>query len=332
MTPLLLILAILIGTGLLYLAMQPSHYLVRRSLPMRIERERVFAQVRDLKTWPAWSPWLIHEPDASLDFSATTDQAGSDYAWDGRRIGAGRLTNVRLDVPSRIEQRIEFVRPFKAVADIWWEFAEREGGTEVSWCMRGGMPFLMRPLIKLTRRMVEKDFELGLAMLRGHLDPDAERPTLRFTGETELAAQRAIAIPFSGGLQDLVAAMRQGFPDLAAQVASQGREPAGPALAAYYKVNPDTLRFVCDIALPVDDQTDPGGFGVARIAGGRYFLTELEGGYGFLEVAWYSLTAHVRMLKLRVDKTRPYLEVYAKDPSAVQHSNEVLTRLYVPIR
>ena len=42
--------------------------------------------------------------------------------------------------------------------------------------------------------------------------------------------------------------------------------------------------------------------------------------------------SHLRMHKIKQDRSRPSLEVYDNDPDAVSHSTEILTRLYVPIQ
>jgi effector-binding domain-containing protein len=325
--PLLIIAAILV-----YLARLPADFQVRRSLYMNLDRARVFAQVRDLRRWRDWSPWLIHDPDARLEYSPDPQQEGGYYAWNGRAIGTGRLTQCRLDEPACIEQRIDFRRPFKLTAEVLWEFAPAGDGTEVTWEMRGRMPLLWRFMTGLMTRMLAQDFTLGLAQLRGTLDPHAERPHIRFVGPVEQPAQTALTIPFSGDVQAMLAAMQAGYARLAAHVQAQGTEPAGPACTIYHRVDAQGTHFTCDLALPVAEGTDPGPFSLKRIGGGRYYATELMGSYEFLGPLWYSIMAHLRMHRIRQDRTRSSLEVYVIDPSRVSDSNALLTRILVPVR
>lgn len=327
-----LIAILLIVAALIYLSTLPGEYHIRRSLPMAVDPQRVFDQVRDFRSWTEWSPWLIHEPDARLTYSDNAEGEGGSYSWDGKYIGAGTLTHVRLEPPRRIAQRIDFRRPFKSTSEVSWEFVEREGQTETVWSMRGRMPFLLRFLTRTMIAMIEKDYDLGLAMLRGTLDPQAERPRIRFMGEVRTAPVTALTIPFSGGLEAMTKAMEEGFPRLLAQVQGQGKTPAGPPFTAYRKVDPKTMQFECDIALPVTEDTAPGEFAVKRLGGGRCYRVQAQGSYGFLELAWYSAIAHLRMLKLKQDKSRPSLETYENDPGSVAHVNELITRLELPIR
>ncbi len=317
---------------LAYLALQPGEIRVRRSLLIERDRADIFNQIRDLRTWCEWSPWLLHEPDARLDYSDAPDQQGGWYAWDGQLIGAGRITHLRLDAPERIEQRIVFSRPFKSSSAVSWEFVEHPSGTEVVWTMRGRMPFLLRSLASTINAAIEKDYEIGLVLLRARLDPSADRLQIRFIGGTEYPEQNAMTIPFAGGLDAMVEAMQKAFPRLVSAAAERGIVPDGPMFAAYHKADPQRGQFECDMALPVPDGTDPGEFALRRLGGGRYYLAEVQGSYDFLAPAWYSIMGHLRMAKLTWDRKRPSLEVYAVDPSTAADSNDILTRIYVPIR
>ncbi len=321
-----------LAAGAVYLSRLPKDYSVRRSLIIKAERRTVFDKVRDTPSWQEWSPWLLHEPDAKLAFSADADQPGGGYSWDGQYIGAGTLTHDRFEGQERIDQTLEFRRPFKSRAAVWWEFADAEGGTEVTWNMRGSMPFLLRPMIPTMREMIAKDYDLGLALLRGRLDPDAERPLIAFEGNTDLEPVSALTIPFSGGMEAMVQAMEQGLPKLAAYLDEQGSAPTAAPFSAYHKVGIKHKRFDCDIAVPAAMEVDPGSFSRKTFAGGKHFKVTLTGSYDFLELAWYAAVGHARMRKLKVDKRRPMLEVYENDPTKAAGSNALRTALYLPLR
>ncbi len=329
---LLVLVALVAVAAAAYLATLPPGFEVRRSLLMSPDRQRVFDKVRDLRSWSDWSPWLMHEPGATLTYSGNPDREGGSYSWDGKYIGAGTLTHVRLDAPTRIDQRIAFKRPFKSESEVWWEFSERDGQTEATWGMRGRMPFYLRFMTRMMVPMIEKDYDLGLAMLRGTLDPQAERPQVRFLGETRTAPRTALTIPFSGGMDSMVKAMEEGFPRLMEHVQGQGKSPAGPPFTAYHTVNPKTMHFECDMALPVTEDVAPGSFALKRLGGGRCFSVDVQGSYSFLELAWYSVIAHLRMHKIKQDPSRPSMETYENDSGSVAHSNDIRTRLEVPIR
>ena len=59
------IVAALLG-ALIYIATLDGNFRVKRSLEIAAPLDSVFAAIVDFKTWPEWSPWLMHEPDAKI--------------------------------------------------------------------------------------------------------------------------------------------------------------------------------------------------------------------------------------------------------------------------
>jgi DNA gyrase inhibitor GyrI len=332
MTTALIVLAIIIGLPLLYLATLEGRFAVRRSLPIAADRKAVFDKLRDFTSWPDWSPWLMHEPGTRLTYSESPDQEGGWYSWDGSLVGAGRLTHERFTGQERIDQRIEFQRPFTSVSRVWWELETREdGGTLVHWNMAGQMPFLFRFMAKKIPEAIGKDYATGLYRLRAQLVPDAEVPEISFDGPLELPQQTALTIHFAGHIEAMKKAMMEGFPKLGAYVETQQLSPTGPPFVIYHKIDPRNMHFNCDMAIPVNADTTSSDFEIKTFSGGRYYKTTLKGSYEFLELAWYQAYSHLRMLKLKPQSRRAALEIYENDPSRVAHSNEILTSILIPI-
>ncbi len=326
---LLVAIVVIAAGGLIYLATLEGRYEIRRSLSMQVDRKRVFGKIRDLASWREWSPWLMHEPDSRLELGQRTDAEGGWYSWDGQRIGAGKLTHVKLDAPRRIEQRIEFARPFKSQATASWELEEKDGVTEVTWGMQGSVPFFLRPMRSMIAQMIAKDYDLGLLMLRGTLDPAAERPRIEFAGTEEVAPRTALTLAFKGGKDDMIKGVEDGFKRLVQQA---GSHMTGPPFAAYHKADPKAMYFEYDMAVPVSEATPAGDLERKTLGGGKYYKVVLTGSYDFLDLAWYNAIGHIHMLKLKMDKARPCLEVYENDPEAVANTNEIRTTLYVAVR
>jgi len=329
----ILILLFLIITGIIaYLATLEGNYDIRRSKLIKTDIDAAFNKIRDFRSWADWSPWIVHEPDTQLEFSDNCTEEGGFYTWDGKRVGAGKLTHVKFEQPHGIEQRIEFIRPFKSVCQVAFEFAEKDGQTEVTWTMHGKMPFLFRFMTKKTAEMISKDYDLGLAMLAGQLDPTTEYPVLDFQGEATLEPMYSLCEGFEGEEQEMETAMKAGFPKLMSYIEQNSGQICGSPYTAYHKVNLKTMYFVCDMAIPVGEGINAGEYQLKTLGGGRYYKVGLKGSYDFMELAWYSAMAHARMLKFKVDKNRPSLEIYANDPEKVESSNELQTMLYVPIK
>jgi len=316
-----------LAAGLVYLAILDGKIQVQHELEIDASRETVFAAVQDLETWPQWSPWLVHEADAEIEFAEDCQAEGGFYRWQGEVIGAGKLTHLKISSPTSITQEIEFLRPYKSLAQILWEFEPAENGTRVSWSMNAEMPFLFRVMARRMQAMIEHDYELGLALLGGYLETDKAYPQIAFVGSEELQDFNYWAIPCNGNLRQLEAARRPGVETLQNVLGSN----AGLALTLYYQFDPLGSHYQAEIAVPVADNTPLSNYRRREFKGGRYFKMTLHGDLQFLPLAWYALHSHCRMHKLKLDSTRPALEIYHDDLTQIADTGSCRTALYIPI-
>ena len=88
--------AVLALAALIYLASLDGGFRVRRCLEVNAPTEQAFAAVLDLRCWPQWSPWLLHEADVELIYSDNYQAEGGYYSWAGKVVGAGKLTHLEI--------------------------------------------------------------------------------------------------------------------------------------------------------------------------------------------------------------------------------------------
>ncbi len=327
----LIALAIITGLiliGLIYLASLDGKFHARRKREMPVPVDEVFNTVLDLKTWPEWNPWLIHEPGAKIVASDNCNQEGGSYSWDGKVVGAGKLSHVAITPNKSIRQQIEFIRPFKSTNQVNWYFEAKADSTLVEWEMEGSMPFLFRFMAKNIAPMIAKDYDLGLALLQGYLQPDSPHPRLSFRGKETLDDFHYWAIPFNGNLRDLESNRKTSL----ATLESAAGADVGLGLTIYREIDNQQAHFRAEFAVPVPGTLPECGYPTRQFNGGRYFQIELLGSHEFLPLAWYAAFSHCRMHKIKLDKSRPSLEIYHKKPESVEDSNQVRSILYLPIR
>lgn len=322
------IIVVILVAGLIYLALLGGNFHITRSLEIDAPLDSVFAVIVDLKTWPEWNPWLIHEPDAEINYSENHRAEGGYYNWSGKVIGAGKLTHLKITPASSIRQQIEFLKPFKSVSQISWAFENKNAGSLVSWEMSGRMPFLFRFMTRKMESMLGRDYELGLALLNGYMNASAPHPELTFAGNEDLQDFSYWAIPCNGKLRHLETARRSSIETLRAAT------NASPALALtlYHHFDPLASHFQAEIAIPIGDQPPPSNYTRREFSGGRYFKMTLHGDHRFLPLGWYALSSHCRLHKIKLDPARPALEIYHHDPDELVDSNQVTSTLYIAIK
>jgi uncharacterized protein YndB with AHSA1/START domain len=321
------ILALLLA-AYIFLACQQGSFEVKRSLEIDAPPETVFAAIVDLKSWPLWSPWLLHDADAHIAYSDNYQSEGGYYSWDGKVVGAGKLTHLEIGPGNSIRQQIEFLRPFKALNQVNWEFEKRGDTTLVSWEMSGRMPFLLRFMNKRMESATGRDFELGLAMLGGYLNPAMPHPALSFAEPEELQDFSYWAIPCNGNLRQLETARRASIETLRAAADTR----LGLALTLYHHFDSRAAQYQAEIAIPIIDNRPGSNYQSRDFKGGQYCKMTLQGDLKFIPLGWHALNSHCCMHKIKLDPSRPALETYQDDPGELSDSSQAVTALYLPIK
>ncbi len=326
-----LIIGLIIVGGLIWLATQPANYEVLRSRVINASPEQVYKQVEDFKHWGSWSPWLMHEPDSTMEFGDSTTGPGGWYSWNGQYIGAGKMKHVSMVENESIEQALEFYKPMKSKSDVYWRFSPVGEATEVTWGMRGKMPFLFRWMSKMMDGWVGKDYEIGLAKLAMQSGDNSDPFEISFPGKIEGQPTEYVASHFAGSIDDMKTVMSETFPKLIQAVVESDMEISGPSFTLYHEFDPKKNQVIIDMAIPVKSAKEIDGFKTGALPVHTYQRTALSGDYQHMEIAWHSAFSHARMYKNKIKMGMPMIETYLTDPREHQ-GIDLKTTIDIPLK
>ncbi|WP_375458687.1 SRPBCC family protein [uncultured Enterovirga sp.] len=164
---------LLIGAGIVAVlalaATRPDTFQVRRQATIAASPDRIFPLIADLRRWQPWSPYERKDPGMKRGYRGPAEGPGSIYEWEGdKNVGAGRIELTDVTAPRRVAMKLDMLKPFEAQNQVEFLLEPVSGGTEVTWVMRGEVPYFAK-IIHLffnMDRMVGGDFEAGLANLR----------------------------------------------------------------------------------------------------------------------------------------------------------------------
>ena len=125
--------------------------------------------MNDLRRFQDWSPWAKLDPQCKIVFSGPPAGAGAAFSWDGNnKVGAGGMACTASEPASRLEFRLDFLRPMQATNTTVFTFRSAGEGTVVTWSMTGRNNLFSKAfgLIVDCDKMIGKDFEKGLASLK----------------------------------------------------------------------------------------------------------------------------------------------------------------------
>ncbi len=154
----------------LVLAMtKPATFSVVRSATINASPAMLHAMINDFHAWGDWSPWEKLDPALNRTFSGAASGKGAIYEWNGNnKVGAGRMEVLDETPGSKIEIKLDFIRPFEGHNRTTFTLTPGASGTAVRWEMTGPNAFMgkVMSVFMNMNNMIGKDFEKGLANIR----------------------------------------------------------------------------------------------------------------------------------------------------------------------
>ena len=138
-------------------------YEFERSIEINAPSYIVFNQVTDLHNWPNWAVWWKNDSTIVTEFNEVKLGKGASMKWKGEEVGVGGLEIVSCSKKEGIEIKLNLKN---MTPSGFFEFEEINGGTKVTWRMKGEMPFFIRFMTLFMDKMAGPDLEQGLKNLK----------------------------------------------------------------------------------------------------------------------------------------------------------------------
>lgn len=175
----LLLLVLLIGGFLAYVAARPDEFKAARSTTIPAPPAAVFPYLNDLRKWQDWSPWAKLDPNATYSFSGPETGEKSSFSWVGNNeIGVGSMTIVESKPDELVAYRLEFKKPMEGTSNARFDLKAEDGKTVVTWSMSGKHNFIEKAfcVIMNGEKMIAGQFDQGLANLSQVVQTSTEAP------------------------------------------------------------------------------------------------------------------------------------------------------------
>lgn len=304
-------------------------YHVSKTISLNVAPAVAFAKVCDFRQWKNWSPWLILDPECQVTYA----DDGRQYAWDGPVAGAGEIKVTTVQEPSRLECALSFYKPFKAEAQVAFQLAQQEGGTEITWTMDGSLPWFLFFLKGMMTACLGSDYERGLAMLKDDLELGSVPSALDFKGVQHYEDVSYVGLTRECAVAEIGPDMEQAFGKLQQAVEAGQFSPQGAPLSIYHKWDMVKGRTRYTAALPVAaaPKVLADGLVAGELAGGKAYVIDHTGPYRHLGNGWAAAMMHARARKFKGSCQVPPFEVYVNDPAEVPEA-ELVTRIHHPAK
>ncbi len=141
-----------------------------KSIYIKAPIDQVWKNVSSLSAMDKWSPWNERDPNMQRTLTGVDGTPGAKQSWksDVKNVGEGSQTIINVEEPSLLETKLEFIKPFKSIADAYVKLSEDNEATTVTWGFKSQMPYpmnIMKLFMNFEKNM-DKDFGAGLNILK----------------------------------------------------------------------------------------------------------------------------------------------------------------------
>jgi len=166
-------LAVIIGSVLIYAAVQPKDYLISREITVAASPDQVFPWINNAKKMNEWMPWFAVDPSIVMTYQGPEEGVGAVSAWNSQgQMGVGKATIVQSIPNQLVQTQLEYTKPFEGtqIADI--AITPTAAGSLVKWSVKGENKFIGRLMCIFMNmdKMVGGSFEQGLAQLKSKVE------------------------------------------------------------------------------------------------------------------------------------------------------------------
>ena len=330
----MVIITLIVIASLIWLSTLDGKYDTYRTIVIKAPAEVVFNYVNDFKEWPKWDPWSEAFGDMKIEYSGNDKGVGAKYNWSGEESGEGNMEIVGSNSYTSIDQIINFVTPFESSSDIYWKFEEVEGGTKVTWGMKGEMEFFMRAIASTMDASMEKDLLRGLSKLDSISVLAAHKSSFTIHGIITSEEIFYVGIEAKDVEQkDMSEIMGTNFPQLVKWMSGNGIQMSGAPFTLYKEWDENTGKASFISCIPIKsrlrkikDKSVIQGI----VKSQKCAKTIYKGDYSGSENAWMSTFAFIEEKGLKHENGNPF-EIYITDPSTEPDPGNWITEIYIPV-
>ncbi len=192
----LIILGILVVAMLIVPLFTPATAEVRAEIEIALEPVKIFSHVASFKNREMWDPWVTNDSTTKVIIDSKSGYVGSTYAWEGEKLGNGRMEVISVTANEYIKSSLWF-GDVEIPSHVEWTFEPIDSSTHVVWSFSQETTYPVGRLGMIFGKIfLKKSFKSGLANLKEYLE----------TVPLSISTQGTIAIVTQQPIEGMVAA------------------------------------------------------------------------------------------------------------------------------
>lgn len=331
-----LLLIIIIGSAI-YFGTKEGSYDIQDTLVINAPPEVVFNKVNDYKSWEEWGPWKKEDSTITFTYAEKTVGEGASYSWEGEMSGSMTTTKV---IPNKeIEQDLTLSTPGgERHPKVYWKFEEVDGGTKVTWGMKGEHTLIGKAYYSLSGMDFDTEMhkmnKAGLEGIAEAVVEDMKQYSINVDGITQYGGGYYMYTTSVAKMDELGEKMEPMMDVVMDFIKNNNLNMAGKPFALYNEIDSANNTVIFSTGVPVKERViTPEGSPV--VCGFMEPVSavkiSLKGNYKHLPEAYTKGKQYMEKNDLQADPNGKMFEVYVTDPEETPNPANWLTEIYIPI-
>jgi predicted transcriptional regulator YdeE len=319
-----------------YLGTLDGEYDVRRTRSIKADPVVVFNDLNDYENWKDWGPWFEKDSTLRVQYQENTIGEGAAYSWTSEIEEGGKMRTISVSPYSRIDQEIFFETPFGEMrSEVYWILERTEGGTDLTWGIKGELPFLSRFMASSMEEQMGPMEERGLELFNESIQKKLTIFSIEHEGVVDYSGGFYLYLTTSTKIDEMDLVLQEMMQKLDKYVASNAVRLMGSPFTIYHKYDQENGTAMFSVAYPISERiiTEKGskvltGF----MERGKYFKTVLKGSYQNATEAWEEAYSEVgNLTNFRMLDTGESFEVYVNNMGNTPNPADLVTEIYLPV-
>ena len=321
--------------GAIYLATLDGSYDVAKTKLIEADPIVVFNDLNDYRNWKEWGPWYEQDSTIRVQYADHTVGEGGAYTWTSDVEGGGRMKTLKVQKPERLDQEMVFETPFGDMAsEVYWILNKVETGTELTWGIKGELPFFSRFMASGMTEQLGPMQERGLELFDKNLQKKLKVYSIDSVGVVDFSGGFYLYVSTSSKINQ-IGVKSEGMMDHISKFVQDNRiRLTGSPFTLYHKFDQENGTSMFSIAYPIAERivTQDSDILTGYMERGTYFKTILTGAYTNLQEAWEKAMFDAENLKeYALEESGESFEIYVNNQENTPNPAQLVTEIYVPV-
>ncbi len=320
----------------IYLSTLDGSYDIVRTKSIKADPLVVFNDLNDYKNWKDWGPWYEKDSTIRVQYADITTGVGGAYTWTSDVEGGGSMKTISVKEHERLDQEIIFETPFGDMkSDVYWILKKTSDGTDLTWGIKGEMPFFSRFMASGMEEQLGPMEETGLDLFNENIQRKLKIFTIDSLGVVDYSGGFYLYLSTSAKINNMDPKLKEMKIEIGQYVSKNNIRITGSPFTVYHKFDENNGTTMFSVGYPIAERIITNGSDILTgyMERGTYSKTVLKGSYTNSKQAWEKARFDASALKEYVflENNEPF-EIYINNPIDTPNPADLLTEIYLPVK